>query len=287
MGVLDEIIAHKRAELTGRRRRRPAAELAAACRGMAAALDFETALRPAPGERVRLIAEVKRASPSHGVLNADLDPVAQATVYAGAGAAAISVLTDEKYFRGRLEDLEAVRAAVRIPVLRKEFIVEEYQLWESRAAGADAVLLIVAALDPVALGDLLQAARGIGLAALVEVHTAPELEAALRAGAPVVGVNNRNLQTLRTSLDPSLELLPRIPPGPVAVSESGIATAAAVERVVAAGAHAILVGEGLVRAADVAAKVRELRLVPSGEPRRGREAAAAPPAPGPRGESIG
>jgi indole-3-glycerol phosphate synthase len=265
-GVLDEIIAHKRAELVERRSRRSAGELIAACRGMAPPLDLEAALRPRAGERVRLIAEVKKASPSHGVLNADLDPVAQARTYAGAGAAAISVLTDEKYFRGCLEDLEAVRSAVGVPLLRKEFIVEEYQLWESRAAGADAVLLIVAALDGPALGDLLQAARGIGLAALVEVHTAVELDAALRARASVIGVNNRNLRTLRTSLDASIELLPRIPAGPVAVSESGIATRDDVERVVAAGAHAILVGEGLVRAADVAGKVRELLLRQQGEP---------------------
>src|SRR5262245_2580484 len=132
MGVLDEIIAHKRAELIGRRTRRPIADLMAACRPMPPALDFEAALRPGGGERVKLIAEVKKASPSHGVLNADLDPVGQAKTYAGAGAAAISVLTDEKYFRGRLEDLEAVRSAVAVPLLRKEFIVEEYQLWESR-----------------------------------------------------------------------------------------------------------------------------------------------------------
>ncbi len=260
MGVLDEIISHKRSELALRQHRRPVADLVAACRRLPPALDFEAALRPSLRDRVRLVAEVKKASPSQGVLNAHLDPVAQAESYAGAGAAAISVLTDEKYFRGRLEDLVAVRAAVGIPLLRKEFIVEEYQLWESRAAGADAVLLIVAALDPQSLRDLMQAARGIGLATLVEVHTQPELELALRADASVIGVNNRDLQTLRTSLDPSLALLPRIPAGPVAVSESGIATRADVEQVVAAGAHAILVGEGLVRAADVTTKVRELLL---------------------------
>ena len=235
-------------------------ELQARCRRRAPALDFEAALRPRAGERVRLIAEVKKASPSAGVLNAALDPATQARAYAGAGAAAISVLTDEKYFRGSLDDLVAVRAAVSAPLLRKEFIVDEYQLWESRAAGADAVLLIVAALDPAHLRDLGQAAKAIGLATLVEVHAAAELDVALRADAPVIGVNNRDLRTLRTSLEPSLALLPLIPPGHVAVSESGIASGADVERVVAAGAHAILVGEGLVRAPDVSAKVRELLL---------------------------
>jgi indole-3-glycerol phosphate synthase len=193
-------------------------------------------------------------------LNADLDPVSQARTYARAGAGAVSVLTDEKYFRGSLDDLVAVRAAVAVPLLRKEFIVEEYQLWESRLAGADAVLLIVAALDQQTLRDLMHAAREIGLGVLVEVHTADELERALALGAPVIGVNNRDLQTLTTSLTPSLTLLPLIPPGPVAVSESGITTGTEVERVIEAGAHAILVGEGLVRATDVSAKVRELLL---------------------------
>jgi indole-3-glycerol phosphate synthase len=172
----------------------------------------------------------------------------------------VSVLTDARYFHGSLDDLVNVRAAVAVPVLRKEFIVDEYQVWEARAAGADAVLLIVAALDDAALRDLLHAAKGAGLATLVEVHTAAELDRALRLGAPVIGVNNRDLQTLTTSLEASLRLLPQIPPGPVTVSESGLASAADVEAVVAAGAHAVLVGETLLRAGDVAAKVRELSL---------------------------
>ena len=197
------------------------------------ARDFEAALRPATGARVRLIAEVKRASPSQGLFRADLDPVAQAATYAAAGAAAVSVLTDERYFHGSLDDLVAgARARSPVPVLRKEFIVDEYQLWEARAAGADAVLLIVAALEDAALRDLLSAAKGVGLATLVEVHTAGELDRALRLGAPVIGVNNRDLQTLTTSLAPSLALLPQIPPGPIAVSESGLRTGADVAQVV-------------------------------------------------------
>ncbi len=154
-----------------------------------------------------------------------------------------------------------MRAAVDVPLLRKEFILEEYQLWESRAAGADAVLLIVAALDGGELRDLHDAAKGIGLASLVEVHTAAELERAVALGAAVIGVNNRNLQTLETSLEPSLTLLPRIPRAHTAVSESGIFTRTDVESVVRAGARAVLVGEGLVRAQDVPAKVRELALL--------------------------
>jgi indole-3-glycerol phosphate synthase len=209
---------------------------------------------------VRLIAEVKRASPSQGLFRADLDPIAQASTYAAAGAAAVSVLTDARYFHGSLDDLVRVRRAVPVPVLRKEFIVDEYQLWEAREAGADAVLLIVAALEDAALRDLLGAAKGAGLATLVEVHTAGELDRALRLGAPVIGINNRDLQTLTTTLAPSLALLPQIPPGPIAVSESGLRTGADVAQVVAAGAHAVLVGETLLRADDVAAKVRELTL---------------------------
>jgi len=260
MGVLDEIVAHKRSEVATQRVRRPVAPLVEATRALPPARDFEGALRPGAGERVRLIAEVKRGSPSRGLFRADLDPVAQGRIYAGAGAAAVSVLTDAKYFHGSLDDLVAVRAAVPVPVLRKEFIVDEYQLWEARAAGADAVLLIVAALEDGALRDLHHAAKGAGLATLVEVHTAAELDRALRIGPAVVGVNNRDLQTLRTSLEPSLALLPQIPPGVLAVSESGLASGADVERVVAAGARAVLVGETLLRADDVAAKVRELSL---------------------------
>ena len=260
MGVLDEIVAHKRAEVAELKARRPMATVVAACRGLAPARDFEAALRPAPGARVRLIAEVKRASPSQGLFRGDLDPIAQASIYATAGAAAVSVLTDARYFHGSLDDLVRVRAAVPVPVLRKEFIVDEYQLWEAREAGADAVLLIVAALDDSTLRDLLAAAKGAGLATLVEVHTAAELDRALRLNPPVIGVNNRDLQTLTTSLAPSLALLPQIPPGPIAVSESGLRTGADVAQVVAAGAHAVLVGETLLRAADVAATVRELSL---------------------------
>jgi indole-3-glycerol phosphate synthase len=260
MGVLDEIVAHKRAEVAALKARRSTGTVAAACGGLGPARDFEAALRPPAGTRVRLIAEVKRASPSQGLFRADLDPVAQAGAYAAAGAAAVSVLTDARYFHGSLDDLVQVRRALPVPVLRKEFIVDEYQLWEAREAGADAVLLIVAALEEAALRDLLAAAKGAGLAALVEVHTADELDRALRVGASVIGINNRDLQTLTTTLAPSLALLPQIPPGPIAVSESGLRTGADVAQVVAAGAHAVLVGETLLRADDVAAKVRELSL---------------------------
>ncbi len=238
--------------------RRPLADLQAACRQLPPARDFAAALGPVPDQRVRVIAEIKRASPSKGLIRSGLDPVTQAVSYARAGAAALSVLTDRKYFQGSLEDLVAVRGVVDVPILRKEFVVDDYQLWETRAAGADAVLLIVAALEPEALRDLFHAAKGVGLATLVEAHTERELDEALALGAQVVGINNRDLQTLTTSLAPSLALLPRIPPGTVAVSESGISSRADVEQVARAGAHAVLVGEALVRADDVSAKLREL-----------------------------
>ncbi len=259
MSILDDIVRDKYLELARRKAATPREELARRAAGLGAPRDFEGALAPRAG-RARLIAEVKKASPSRGVLAKDLDPVALAAAYAAAGVDAISVLTDEKYFQGSLELLAATRAAVPVPLLRKDFTLDEYQLWESRAAGADAVLLIVAILEPGRLRDLAAAAKGLGLAALVECHTAAELDVALAAGARIVGINNRDLRTFETRIETTLELLPLIPPGPLVVSESGFFTGDQVRRVVDAGAHAVLVGEGLVRATDVAAKVRELTL---------------------------
>jgi indole-3-glycerol phosphate synthase len=259
MSVLDEIVANTRAEVARRKAAVPRATLEQRCRVSPAARDFEGALRPSPAS-VRLIAEVKKASPSRGVLSSGLDPVALATTYATHGAHAISVLTDQKYFQGSLDDLRRVRAAVDVPLLRKDFTLDEYQLWESRAAGADAVLLIVSVLEPVHLAELLAAAKGLGLAALVECHTVAELDRALAVGSRVIGINNRDLATFQTRISTTLELLPLIPPGPIVVSESGFFTAADVRQVVGAGAHAILVGEGLVRAPDIPAKIRELTL---------------------------
>ena len=255
--MLIEIVRDKRVELEERRRATPRAELERRCRDLAPARDFEGALQP-PRGGVRLIGEVKRASPSRGVLVADFDPVRFARIYAEHGAAAISVLTDKKYFQGSLEFLADVRAAVAVPLLRKDFTIDEYQLWESRAAGADAVLLIVSILEQGLLRDLMTAAKGLGLAALVEIHTAAELERALAAGARIIGINNRDLRTFTTRIETTLTLAPTIPPGAIVVSESGFDRAEQVRAVVAAGAHAILVGEGLVTAPDPAVKVREL-----------------------------
>lgn len=259
MSILDDIVRDKRQEVARRRAATPRAELERRAAQAGPVRDFEGALAPRPG-RARLIAEVKKASPSRGVLAGDLDPLALARSYAAAGAHAISVVTDEKYFQGSLDLLAPIRAAVPLPLLRKDFTLDEYQLWESRAAGADAVLLIVAILPPGHLRDLVAAAKGLDLAALIECHTAGELDTALGAGARIVGINNRDLRTFETRIETTLELLPLIPPGPIVVSESGFFTGDQVRRVVDAGAHAVLVGEGLVRAVDVGAKLRELTL---------------------------
>ncbi len=259
MTILDEIVRHKREELVRRRRETPRAELERRCAALAPPRDVIRALMPERGG-VRLIAEVKKASPSRGVLVERFDPLALGALYAASGAAALSVLTDEKYFQGSLDVLAAIRDVVPVPLLRKDFTLDEYHVWEARAAGADAVLLIVAILEADQLRDLLRTAAGLGLAALVEAHTASEIDVALAAGATIVGINNRDLKTFETRIETSLELLPLIPTGCLAVSESGFFTAAEVRAVAEAGAHAVLVGEALVRATDIAAKVRELAL---------------------------
>jgi indole-3-glycerol phosphate synthase len=259
MTVLDRIVRDKREELAARREAVPLDALVESCRRLSATRDFAAALAGPPGA-VRVIAELKKASPSRGVLAERFDPVPLARVYAAAGAAAISVLTDERHFQGRLDLLGEVRAAVGCPLLRKDFIIDEYQVWEARAAGADAILLIVAILEDPELADLMAAAKGLGLAALVEVHTQQDLDTALRIGAGVIGINNRDLRTFETHLETTLDLLPAIPPGPIVVSESGFFTADDVRRVADAGVGAVLVGEALVRAQDPGAKLRELTL---------------------------
>ena len=261
MGFLDKILNAKREEVAGRKLELAMPELEALCRGLPPTRNLLAALRPDRGAKVRLIAELKKASPSRGLLADSFDPCSLARTYRDNGAAALSVLTDKEAFQGKIELLSEVRPLVDCPLLRKDFILEEYQLFESRLFGADVVLLIVAALAPTQLRELMQAAKGLGLTTLVEVHTREELDVALTAGASLIGVNNRNLQTFETTLETSLTLIPTIPEGPIVVSESGIFTRDDVLRVVDAGAHAVLVGEALVRAADVAAKVRELALL--------------------------
>ncbi|MEX1264891.1 MAG: indole-3-glycerol phosphate synthase TrpC [Actinomycetota bacterium] len=219
------------------------------------ARDFIAALRE---HSPALIAELKRASPSAGEIADTVDPVAQAVAYAAAGAAAISVLTEPRHFHGSLADLEAVRIAVQVPVLRKDFLVHPAQVIEARARGADAVLLITASLTDDELTAMLAVARDLGMGALVETHTENELDRAIASGAEVVGVNARDLETLEVDVERALERVGRIPSDRVAVFESGVKTRADVRAAVEAGASAILVGEALMRAGDPRAAVRQL-----------------------------
>ena len=259
MSVLSEILAAKRTEVDCAAKRLPLGELEARIADISLPRDFHEALTS--GGRPALIAEVKKASPSKGVIRADFDPVEIARDYAAGGAACISVLTDEQFFQGRLEYLKAIRGTVDLPLLRKDFIIDEYQILESRAAGADAILLIVAALTLAELQGLIETTRALGMAAILEVHDSDELDLALSTSARIIGINNRDLHTFRTSLAVTEELAARIPPDRTIVSESGINTRADVERLAAAGVHAILVGESLMRESDIPSKLRELVTV--------------------------
>jgi indole-3-glycerol phosphate synthase len=258
MTVLAEILAHKREELKAAKERVPPAALAErAERSSETPRGFRRAL--ASAEPPAVVAELKRRSPSRGEIRPDFDPVACARDYAEGGAAALSVLTDERYFGGRLEYLTRVREAVRLPLLRKDFLIDPYQVDEARAAGADAVLLIVSALGGGELRELLGCARARSLDALVEVHDEAELESALAAGADLVGVNNRDLRSFVTDLTVTERLAPRVPSGVLLVAESGIAGPADVARLARAGARAFLVGESLMREAEPGRALRRLR----------------------------
>jgi indole-3-glycerol phosphate synthase len=256
---LQRILARKRVELAERRAAVPEAALERLAAAAPPPRNFLVALEP---DRLGVIAEVKRASPSKGAIALDLDAVTQARRYAEGGADAISVLTDEEFYHGSLDDLRAIRAAVPTPVLRKDFILNRYGLLEARAAGADLVLLIVAALEARALSALVDEARVLGLTPLVEVYTVEEAQVALEVGAELVGVNNRNLHTFEVSLETTERLAPLLAPHALVVSLSGMSSAADARRAVAVGARAVLVGEALVRAADPAAVIRELKSVP-------------------------
>jgi indole-3-glycerol phosphate synthase len=243
--ILDEIVAWKRVEVARRAEERALEDVQQATAAAPPPRDWIGVLR-ALG--VSLIAEVKRASPSAGPLRPGLDPAALAVEYAEAGAAALSVLTDARYFQGSLDDLRAARTAVSLPVLRKDFVVSPYQVYEARAAGADAVLLIVAVLDDEVLDALHRLAQALGMAALVEVHDEAELRRALAIGPRAVGVNNRDLRTFRVDLDTTARLRACIPREVVLVAESGVHSPADVARLAAIGVDAMLVGEALVRA---------------------------------------
>ena len=257
--ILDRILAVKAAEVAAAQTDCPIAAMRERASAASNARDFAGALRAKfAGGRAAVIAEIKKASPSKGVLRADFDPPAIAASYEGGGAACLSVLTDRQFFQGAPEYLAAARAACTLPVLRKDFIIDPYQVFESRALGADCILLIVAALDLERMRELETTAFELGMAVLVEVHDAAELELALRLQTPLVGINNRNLRTFEVSLQTTLGLLPRIPPERLVITESGILSRADVSKMRASEVNAFLVGEAFMRAPDPGAALREL-----------------------------
>ena len=254
--ILDRILAHKTDEVAARRLAAPLARVRAQAELQELPRDFIGAIRQA--SRPALIAECKKASPSKGLLRADYDAAQLAQVYDDHGAAALSVLTDEMFFQGSAADLAAARSVSRLPVLRKDFVIDEYQVYEARAIGADAILLIVAALDDARLRAFHQLACTLGMAALIEVYDEGELDRALRIGPRLMGVNNRNLRDFSVDLRTTAKLRLRVPGSITLVAESGIHSRADANEVALMGVDAILVGEALVTAQDIGAKVREL-----------------------------
>jgi indole-3-glycerol phosphate synthase len=254
--ILDQIIATKRQEVAAASERLPLSELEAQAAEAPPARDFLASIH-GPGP-IRVIAEVKKASPSAGILRPDFDPIAIARIYQDHGASALSVLTDAPYFQGHLSYLARIRASVAIPLLRKDFLIDEYQVVEARMAGADAILLIAECLSDRQLRGLRERAEDLGMHALVELHDQANLDRTLDSGARIVGINNRNLHTFETRLEHTLDLRHRIPPGVCLVSESGIKSRADVLRLEAAGVHAILVGETLMKATDIGRALEDL-----------------------------
>lgn len=249
--ILNQILATKTEEVATARAAVPDSEMRATAEQAPPTRDFVAALRDriAAGQPA-VIAEIKKASPSKGVIRADFYPDEIAVSYAEHGAACLSVLTDEPYFHGHADYLRAARAACTLPVLRKDFMVDDYQVWQARAMGADAILLIAAALPLARMVELEQLALGLGMAVLVEVHNGEELDAALQLKTPLIGVNNRNLRTFEVNLQTTLDLLARIPAERTVVTESGIFTVEDVQRMRGNGVHAFLVGEAFMRAPD-------------------------------------
>ena len=257
--VLQRILAAKREEVAAAQGEIPAREIEARARAAAPARDFVGAIRAkrAAG-RPAVIAEIKRASPSKGLLRENFDPAAIARSYEAGGAACLSVLTDRQFFQGAPEHLIAARAACALPALRKDFVLEPYQVYEARALGADCILLIAAALAPEAMRALEAIAHELGMAVLVEIHDATELDAALQLRTPLLGINNRNLRTFETRLETTLDLLERVPPERIVVAESGILAPGDADRLRQQGVGAFLVGEAFMRAADPGKALGEL-----------------------------
>ena len=257
--ILQKIVAVKRDEIAAARARRDLNSLRRDAESLGGLRDFIASLRSAiAAGRAGVIAEIKKASPSKGVLREHFAPAEIAASYERHGAACLSVLTDVQFFQGANAYLEAARAACSLPALRKDFMVDAYQVFEARAMGADCILLIAAVLDNAQLADLEAQAHGLGMAVLVEVHDAAELDRALRLNTPLVGINNRNLRTFEVTLDTTLGLLKNVPPDRLPVTESGILGPADVQRLRAADVHAFLVGEAFMRAADPGLALAEL-----------------------------
>lgn len=254
--ILDTIVANKQEEIKIQKSQLPLSELRRTLRDTPPTRDFKAAISM-PGQ-INLIAEVKKASPSKGIIREDFDPIAIARIYQSSGAAAISVLTDERFFQGSLSYLTAIREATSIPLLRKDFIIDEYQIYQARAAGADAILLIAAILELKTMQIFLNIAHSLDLDCLVEVHTESELKKVLDTDAQVVGINNRDLRTFQTNIDTTVQLRKLIPQDKVVVSESGIHSRQDVKMLQECGINAILVGESLMRSADINAKIKEL-----------------------------
>ena len=254
--ILDDIVAYKRDELAARKRVVPRSELTDRALYHAAPPGFLDALRTKDGRRI--IAEIKKASPSKGVIRADFDPLDIARGYHTAGAAAVSVLTEKKFFQGSLEYLSSIRSRVPVPLLRKDFLFDEYQVHEARAFGASAILLIVAILDDRQLADLARIADALGMDCLIEVHDEQERDRALTAGAALLGINNRDLRTFHTTIETTERLVEGIPDDVFVVSESGLSSAGQLARLEAQGVGAFLIGEAFMAAADPAAALRSL-----------------------------
>ncbi len=253
--ILDKIVSKKKREVAGNKRSLPLAALKERLATRKAPRDFAAALR---GDNIKLIAEIKKASPSRGVLVKDFDPLELSLTYARCGVAAISVLTEVAHFQGRLEYLAAIRDKVSLPLLRKDFIFDEYQVYESAASGADALLLIAAILSAEQLRNLLGLSQSLGMACLVEVHDEREIEKALHSGAAIIGINNRDLKTFKVDIETTHRLRPLVPDGKIVVSESGINSHDDIHRLKTWGINAALVGEALVTAQDIPARIKEL-----------------------------
>jgi indole-3-glycerol phosphate synthase len=254
--ILDRILENKKEEVKKSKGTLPLESIVGDLRGVLPPRDFYEALEG--GGRLRIIAEIKKASPSKGVLREDFDPVKIALGYEKGGAAALSVLTDEEFFMGSLQYLRAIREAVDIPLLRKDFIIDPYQVYESRLYGADALLLIVSALGQDELKELLTLTHSFGMNAVVEVHDESELERALDAGSRIIGINNRDLRTFEVDLGVSARLSRNIPEGVIAIAESGISSCDDIKKLMAQGVHVFLIGETFMKAADPGAELKNL-----------------------------